>query len=142
MLMFLSILSGILAAPLGSILAILVVYGVLIVSGKSEDQGRRGLCAGATGLVPGALVGFSVGMTLAKVGPGYPLAWLAHLAAALLGAVAVGLIGLILCAYRGPSCGTGNRAGGTANCGFFYIVIPLALANGTGLFAALHLLHH
>jgi hypothetical protein len=111
MLTILSILTGILAAPIGSVLAILLVYGVLILRGRSEDQGRRGLLAGVLGIVPGAIVGFSVGMTLANVGATHPLAWLAHLGAALLGAIAVGTIGLIIGTHCAEARGVTNYAG-------------------------------
>jgi hypothetical protein len=132
------LLSGVLVAPIGAVACVLLVYAVLALAGRDEDQGRRGLLAGVIGIIPGAVIGFLVGLSLASADPASPNAWIAHFGAALLDAIAVGAIGWIVGNHRAEARGMGETPCERSTWSLFYVALPLALTNGVGLFLAMH----
>lgn len=134
----LTLLSGVLVAPIGSIVCVLLVYQILRLLKRSEDQGRRGLLAGVLGIIPGGIVGFLIGLSLAGTDPANPQAWIAHLGAAILDSLTIGTLGWIVGTHRAEALRIAGTARERSNWSLLFVALPIALTNTVGLFLALH----
>lgn len=124
------ILIGVLAAPVAAGLSVLVLYAVL-TRFMGENQGRRGLLAGAIGLPLGVLAGFAAGHTLGcglrDGGAGLLSRTLSGLALGTLTSALTLVLGVIVGVRIAERRGVTNYAGERAAWAWCYVALPAAV---------------
>lgn len=134
----LSILGGIALAPVGGIVGLAIVYGVLYLRRVSEHEGRRGFLAFLLGFLPGLPLGFYAGFRIAWLLSGSaPGPWRRLVLAAmvsLLGMIAASVPAMIGGVHLAEARGVSHYAGERAAWALFYIALPAAAVLGGGGF--------
>lgn len=126
-------LGGFAGAPLGAVLGLVIAYLLLMFSGVSEMEGRRGLLAGLYGVVPGLIIGFIAGFQLTLWLLTRYTAWrqlIAGAAAALLFALLLGVAGFVMGYHWAEARGVSNYAGERGAWALFYVSLPGAAIGG------------
>jgi hypothetical protein len=129
-----SIVAGVLAAPVGFLAGTLAAYAILSRT-TPEAQGRRGLLAGTIGGPIGAVGAFILGFQgvwWVREGGG------SGLVGGLLFAIPLGVLasvaGLVLGTHLAERRGVTNYAGERAAWGLYYVAIPSGLVFAAGGF--------
>ena len=127
-------LAGVLAAPCGGVLGILLLYAILALSGVTEREGRRGLAAFAFGAIPGVVVGFWLAFRfaswLAQGGGGRWRSLLAGASIALPLAALAGTCGLIAGIHWAEARGVPHEGGLRTRWARRYVALPAAALGG------------
>jgi hypothetical protein len=123
-----SIVAGVLGAPVGFAAGTAVAYGVLTLRGISEREGRRGLLAGTiggpVGIVAGFMLSFRGAWWILGGGGGSARGLLAGCLFAIPSGLIAGVVGLVLGTHMAERRGVTNYAGERAAWGLYYVAIP------------------
>jgi hypothetical protein len=130
-------IAGLLAAPCGGVLGILVTYAILALRAVSEREGRRGLAAFAYGAIPGVILGFLLAFRfaswLSQGGGGEWRRVLAGVSIALPLAIIAGAVGLVVGTHWAEARGVLHEGGARARWARRFVALPaVALGAAAG----------
>jgi hypothetical protein len=132
----LAILGGLALAPIGGVVGLGVAYVFLAWRGVTEQQGRRGMQAFLFGLIVGAPLGFWIGFEIAwwlctRGGGSWGATWLGGLLS-ILGALAVGVPGLVRGVHLAERRGVSNDE--RTAWAMRHVALPAAVIGGVAAF--------
>jgi hypothetical protein len=133
-----SILAGVLAAPVGFVLGTAVAYGLLTLRHVSEREGRRGFLAGLVGgpigLVAGFLAAFRCAWWLRGGGGGTTRSLLFGALLGIPGGLLVGALAFVAGYHLAEARGLGNLGAERGVWSLFRVALPAAVLTTIGGF--------